>query len=244
MTSARATPIWKSIANTLKAEIAAGQYRPGDRLPTEATLASRFDVNRHTIRHALADLAREDLVRSRRGAGVYVRAVPTEYPLGRRVRFHQNITGSGRLASRKILRLETRVANQSERDALSLNATAPVHICEGLSFSDGTVIAHFLSAFPAERFPRLLDGLSETASVTEAFRLNGLDDYLRGTTRITAEAASATEARHLDLREGAPLLRSVAVNVDLKGMPVEYGTTSFAGDRVTLTLAQDDGELG
>ncbi|MEC8041266.1 MAG: GntR family transcriptional regulator, partial [Pseudomonadota bacterium] len=42
------TPIWKSIAATLSNEIAAGHYSPGDKLPTEAQLASRFSVNRHT----------------------------------------------------------------------------------------------------------------------------------------------------------------------------------------------------
>lgn len=39
------------------------------------------------------------------------------------------------------------------------------------------------------------------------------------------------------LAEGAPILRTRAVNVDGTGHPVEYGTTWFAGDRVALTVA-------
>jgi len=61
--------LWSAIAATLTAEISAGHYRPGDKLPTEAALAARFGVNRHTVRHALADLADRGLVRSRRGRG-------------------------------------------------------------------------------------------------------------------------------------------------------------------------------
>jgi len=95
----RSSPIWRSIADSLQSEIGQGLYRPGDKLPTEAELALRFGVNRHTVRHALAALAEAELVHSRRGAGVFVASRPTEYPLGRRVRFHQNIRDSGRTPS-------------------------------------------------------------------------------------------------------------------------------------------------
>jgi GntR family transcriptional regulator, phosphonate transport system regulatory protein len=64
-------------------------------------------------------------------------------------------------------------------------------------------------------------------------------DYTRASTRLTAVAATATQGLHLRLPEGAPLLRSVAVNVDAEGRPVEYGHTWFAGDRVTLTVGSD-----
>ena len=63
------SPIWKSIAATIGDEIAKGHYGPGDKLPTEAALSARFGVNRHTVRHALSDMAERGLVRARRGAG-------------------------------------------------------------------------------------------------------------------------------------------------------------------------------
>jgi GntR family phosphonate transport system transcriptional regulator len=48
-------------------------------------------------------------------------------------------------------------------------------------------------------------------------------------------------AAALQVRPGDPVLRSVAINADSGGVPVEYGTTWFAGDRVTLTVAADQG---
>lgn len=102
------TPIWSSIAAALKGEIAAGTYAQGTKLPTEAQLALRFGVNRHTVRRALGALAEVGLVQPRRGAGVFVTSVPTDYPLGRRVRFHQNVLANGRTPSRRMLRTETR----------------------------------------------------------------------------------------------------------------------------------------
>ena len=73
-------------------------------------------------------------------------------------------------------------------------------------------------------------------SVTEALRIAGVADYTRASTRLTAVTATATQALHLELREGEPLLRSTGVNVDPDRRPVEFGRTFFAGSRVTLTL--------
>ena len=160
--------LWSTIAATLRAEIAAGLYRPGDKLPTEAEMAGRFGVNRHTVRHALAALADEGTVHSRRGSGVFVTARPTDYALGRRVRFHQNVTASGRTPSRRITRLETRPAGTRESTALRLPDGVPVHVIEGTSLADGQPLAAFRSVLPAGRFPGLLAAMQAESSITAA----------------------------------------------------------------------------
>lgn len=233
------TPIWKSIAATVSAEIGDGLYLPGDKLPTEAQLSARFGVNRHTVRHALGDLVERGIVHTRRGAGAFVAQTPTDYPIGKRVRFHQNVAAAGRTPAKQVLSVETRLASPVERDALDLDAAAMVHAYEGLSLVDGQPIALFRSVFPAARFADLPEALARSGSVTQALRAGGVADYTRASTRLTAKVATATQALHLRIAEGAPILRSVAINVDDACRPVEYGRTWFAGDRVTLTLDRE-----
>ncbi|MDQ2094461.1 phosphonate metabolism transcriptional regulator PhnF [Rhodalgimonas zhirmunskyi] len=233
------TPIWKTIAATLEGEIAAGHYRAGDKLPTEAALAGRFGVNRHTVRRALADLGERGITRSRRGAGVFVEAAPTEYPIGRRVRFHRAIEATGKLPTKQVLHVDTRACDADEAGALHLTAGDRVVVYEGLSLSEGTPIAHFISVFPEARVPNMAATLGEVTSVTEALRRNGISDYTRSETRLTATRANATQALHLRLREGDPLLKTVGLNLCPEGRPIERGLTWFAGDRVTLTVRSD-----
>lgn len=233
------TPIWKSISDTLTGEIGTGRYRPGDKLPTEAELAQRFGVNRHTVRRALGAMAEGGLVHARRGAGVYVTAKPTDYPLGRRVRFHQNLKAAGQSPTRKVLLLKTRQADAREAAALGLARGAEVHVFEGVSLADGVPMGMFRSVFPAGRFPGLLTALEETRSVTAALAREGVTDYTRASTRLTAKLATATQALHLQIAEGAPVLRTVSVNVDAEGRPVEYGHSWFAGNRISLTVTPE-----
>jgi GntR family phosphonate transport system transcriptional regulator len=86
----------------------------------------------------------------------------------------------------------------------------------------------------------MLTALEETQSVTAALKRCGIEDYTRSETRITARQTTATQALHLRIPEGAPILRTTGINVDSEGTPIEYGRTWFAGDRVTLTVGGDD----
>ena len=230
------TPIWKAIANALREDISERRYGEGDKLPTEAALAERFGVNRHTVRHGISALVDEGLLRSRRGSGVFVSARPTDYPLGKRVRFHENLIAAGRSPLRKLLHLETRFATEGEAIALDIAQGDPVCAYHGLSFADEQPIALFESLFPLERLPEIETALRAINSVTKVLTHVGVEDYTRASTRLTAVRATTTQALHLNLSEGDPLLKSTSVNVDAKGRPVEYGRTYFAGDRVTLTL--------
>lgn len=233
------TPIWTSIATTLTGELAAGRYRPGDKLPTEAALSDRFGVNRHTVRRALAHLAEAGLVVSRRGAGVFVAARPTDYPIGRRVRFTQSIQQAGREPGRRALSRETRAADETEAQFLQIAPGDKVYVSEGISIVDDLPIALARSVFPATRLPGFLNALEEEGSITKALTRCGIQDYTRAWTRLTAQLANPAQAQHLRLKEGAPILRTVSLNIDEQGVPVEYGHCWFSGDQVTLTLAPD-----
>lgn len=233
------TAIWQSIKRSLTADIAEGRFVTGNRLPTEAQLAGRFGVNRHTVRRALAAMADEGLVHSRRGSGVFVAATPTDYAIGRRVRFHQNVAASGREPAKAVLSVATQSAGNTEAEALQIDPGAAVVVYDGLSLADDQPLALFQSIFPADRLPGLPQALEDTASVTQALAVCGVTDYTRVSTRISAKEANATQALHLQIAEGAPVLRTVNLNADTDGVPIEFGRTWFAGDRVTLTVGED-----
>lgn len=232
------TPVWQAIAQALRADIAEGRFARGDKLPTEAALAARFGVNRHTVRHGLAQLVEEGLVRTRRGAGAFVAAEPTDYPLSRRVSFTENLRRAGRQPGRQILSLETRAASVTEAEALAVQVGDPVLAAHGLSSGDGQPMSLSESLYPLDRLPGIAAALKEERGVTHALRAVGVIDFLRAWTRITAQAANATQALHLQVLEGAPLLCTRSLNVDGAGVPVELGTSWWPGERVTLTLEE------
>ena len=64
------------LAEILRAQITAGQIRPGQRLPSETALAQTYGVAAKTARAALTQLRNEGLATAVRGYGVVVREHP------------------------------------------------------------------------------------------------------------------------------------------------------------------------
>jgi len=232
-------PIWQQIHNALSREIATGLYSKGQKLPTEAAFALRFNVNRHTIRRALAVLQEEGHIHVRQGAGAFVSHSQIDYRLGKKTRFSQNLAQTGLETRRQILRLETLPAPQDARDTLKLSDGARVHILEAVSMVDGAPFSYSKSMFPAARFANLCEALRDSESITAALAANGVADYHRSWTQLTAKKASGTVARVLHLPENEPVLRTVSLNIDTTGAPIEYGRTWFHGERAQLVVEGD-----
>ncbi|RBQ14511.1 GntR family transcriptional regulator [Spongiactinospora rosea] len=66
-------PIYRRIADGLRAAILSGELRDGDRLPGENALMAEYGIARATARQALSVLINEGLAVPKRGSGVYVR---------------------------------------------------------------------------------------------------------------------------------------------------------------------------
>jgi len=69
---ASGVPIFDQLAASVRAELARGTLKPGDRLPSARELATSLDVNIHTVLRAYQDLRDEGLVDLRRGRGAVV----------------------------------------------------------------------------------------------------------------------------------------------------------------------------
>ena len=67
-----ASTLYARIEETIATEIAQGEYRPGDQLPTEDELLQRFQVSRITVRRAIQYLVSRGLLEIRRGLGTFV----------------------------------------------------------------------------------------------------------------------------------------------------------------------------
>jgi len=74
-------PLYRQLADTLRAGIRSGDYPQGSRIPSEHELAARFGIGRPTVRQATDLLVRQRLLERRRGAGTFVCELPEEVDL-------------------------------------------------------------------------------------------------------------------------------------------------------------------
>lgn len=228
--------LWRQIQKVLEREIAMGSFAPGEQLPTEAQLSERFDVNRHTVRRAMQTLEAKGLVLVEQGRGSFVAEDVVSYDLGRRVRFSENLLGQSRRPGAEVLASEVVPAEGRVARMLRIMPGEQVTRLDMLSRADGKELLVCTHYFPKERFPGIDDLYRELGSVTRCFAHYGLVDYVRRETRITARMPSTRDAEFLGQSRNRPVLVVESVNVDPEGVPVEYGLTRWASDRVEFVV--------
>jgi len=228
--------LWRQIGHALEAEITGGQRKPGTRLPTEAELSARFDVNRHTVRRAMEELEARGVVRIEQGRGSFVAEDVLDYRLGPRTRFSENLRRQNREPAGRILRVAEVPADASVAEALGLRRGRPVVLAERLGLADGRPVVLGTHHFPAARFPGLAALLAESPSITAALTACGVPDYRRRITRVTARLPTPEEAELLQQSRSRPVLVTDSVNTDPDGAVVDVTHARYAAGRVQLLV--------
>lgn len=232
--------VWQKIAAALQEDIREGKFAPAGRLPTEAELAARFAVNRHTVRQAVGHLSDLGLVVSHQGRGVFLRDAGLEYRVGPRTRLTDNLLRQGHRPQREEMTAEIVTAPRPVARALRLVTETSVWRITYRTRIDGKLVTLSEHFFPKARFPTLGPDFLRLGSVTEALRAGGLADYVRAQTRITARLATPTEARALGLPRGRPLIVTWGTDCDPLNRPISVNHARMVADSVTLTVERDE----
>lgn len=66
------TPLYEQIIKDVKERIARGELKPGEKLATQQELAKKYHVSMITVKNALANLVKEQVLYTRAGIGTYV----------------------------------------------------------------------------------------------------------------------------------------------------------------------------
>jgi DNA-binding GntR family transcriptional regulator len=68
-------PAYAQLASILRRQVAAGEFLPGDQLPSEAMLCQSYQVSPMTVRRTINLLAEEGVVSTVQGRGTFVKAL-------------------------------------------------------------------------------------------------------------------------------------------------------------------------
>ena len=198
-------PVYFQIALDLRRRIGAGEWRPGERIAPELQLVRDYAVSRVTVRQALAELVKDDLVERHRGSGTYVREQqhPLVYDLNLTVGVMATRLREAGLDNRATV-VDARVLDDPPQE-LKLRLQIPaggsvVHLVRVILINEEPT-AVYRSWFDAARVPGLehVDGLdgSLSAVLTEQYGLvPARGDNSLEVVRFTREDAELLKSAH------------------------------------------------
>ncbi len=216
-----AAPLYEQIRQLIVSALAAGEWKPGDALPSEAALATRFAASSGTVRRALDELAAAHVVERRQGAGTFV---STHTAPRDAYRFLRLVADDGTAGfTRELVHCRRARASAETARALQLRTSEPVVEVRRLLLRRGKAVVlddlwlperHFrgLTAEVINGYPGTLYALFEAR-----FEVH----MVRAEEKLRAVAAGAEAASLLGLSEGSPLLSVERVAFTYGDRPVE-----------------------
>ncbi len=220
---------YHEIAANLRSRVHSGELVSGRLLPSEAELSKKYKVSRVTVRRALELLRDEGIVDARQGFGWFVLGGTVSQSLATLGTIEDQMTASGVRSERLVIEYAFEKANKQVAKVLGVDQVLRVR---RINTADGEPFALVTVWCPAELGRSLSRQDVEQSSFHEL-----LDRKLKSATQtITADAASADEARLLEIPLSAPVLRCERVTKDAGGQAVLLAQHVFPGHKTNFVV--------
>lgn len=225
----------RHIADALYREILSGRYPPGARLPAETELAERYGVARGTVRQALAALRADGVIASRKGARRVVLGLPLTQSFSELLSFSAWARALGEDPRGRVVELTRREATAVDADRLGLPVGETVYYLVRVRLLSGTPVMIERTTFPGPIGELVATFELDRESIFEELGRRGID-LARARHQIEAIPATAEDARLLELRGRAPLLRERRTTSSTAGERLEWSDDRYRGDAVSFAV--------
>ena len=230
-------PLHISISETLRQQIEAGDYQPGEKLPSEHQLMEVFNVSRITVRQAIANLVSQGLATAQQGKGVFVTPQKkVAYSLANPLIFlEQDLAHKGIQLTFKNLTFRKIQAPQAIQATLQLPHKSTVYFQEKLLSMDGAVGALDKSYIVPELGQRFRAQLKRQMTFptleAQGVAIERIDAVIECT------HADYEMSGYLEVPLGQPLIVYRYTTYAAEQHPILYGETVSRADRFCYSLS-------
>ena len=229
-------PLYHQVKTSILSRIETGQWRPGDRLPSEDELSERFKVSKITVRQALRELAQLGHIRREQGRGTFVQRPPLVEGPRQLTSFSEEMRRQGVQARSEVLEQGLVPASADVASTLGIAEEEPVFRLHRLRLADGDPMGVQTAYIPAHLVPRIEDIEFSRSSLYDV--LGGHYDLVPASAHEThfAFAVGADDAVLLGVEAGAPVMGTELVARLPDGRALEYVRSVMRADRYKIVL--------
>jgi GntR family transcriptional regulator len=217
-------PLYLQIKELLTQSLDAGEWKPGEAIPSEMLLAARYKVSQGTVRKAIDVLAAENIVVRRQGKGTFVATHTEEKSSMFRFLRVRRSDGVDEYPHSRLIDLRRGKASAEVARLLLLRpGEAVVILRRVLEYSGEPVVLDEIT-LPAALFKGLTRARYDAyrGSTYSFFETQFGVRMVRADERIKAIAADTTSAEILQVAVGTPLVAVERVAYTYGDRPVEW----------------------
>ena len=224
-------PLYSQLSDVLRDRIQS-DMSPGDLLPSERQLCERYGLSRTTVRLALESLENRGLIYRRHGKGTFVAdARHSAADLSLCYSFTDEMRALGRVPSTRILGFAEEEATKAVSAALGLSLGTHVYDLYRLRLADGVPMLVGHTYLPMQPFPGLSRTIASERPLYDILEHKYRQRIATAEEEIRAGCVRPSDAGHLGIPAGAPMLEITRVTRNVAGDVIEYTQSVARADK-------------
>src|SRR5258705_1044057 len=232
MSGAQDSLLYSRVETVLASEIAGGDLRVGDQLPTEDRLIARFGVSRITVRRAIQNLVSRGLVEIRRGKGTFVSAPKITQNLTELSGFVEDMHALGRKPTAGVIGKEIVTADATVASQLTLTKGERVVRIRRVRLADGVPLSFDETFLPLEIGKKIITNNLKVEPIFSLLERKYDIPLIEAEYKLEAVAAEDDVASALRVKQGSPIFRIERTSYTKGSRPVDYEKLYYRGDLV------------
>ncbi|MDX7999567.1 histidine utilization repressor [Xenorhabdus sp. Reich] len=203
-TFVKPVPLYAKVKQAIIEKIYTGEWKPHDRVPSEAELVKQFNCSRMTANRALRELTAEGFLFRLQGVGSFVSEPKGQSALFEIHSIADEITSRDHRHNCKVLKLSEVNANMTQAAEFNIAIDTPIY---------HSIIVHYENDVPVQIEDRYVNAQAAPEYLRQDFSRQTAHDYLSQVAPLTegehiveAVAGDARSCRLLQIEENTPCL--------------------------------------
>ena len=231
-------PLYHQIQHLLRHRIHNGQYRPGTQIPSEHELSAELGVSRVTLREALRELVRENLLVKIQGKGTFVNSNPPKKlaPV-RYTGFLEDMQERVRKLRVAEVEISQSPASPEVKKALQLDDTSELTVIRRLRLIDDQPFSFTQNYLPTEIGARIKQRDLYSTPLLKILQEDLKIPITRAKETIEAAPADPDTARRLSIPVLYPVLHMTRVMYTTGNKPFELVDIYYRADKYHYSVS-------
>jgi len=222
-------PLHVQFANIITTKIETGEWKPGDRIPSERILMQQANISRATVRQGLNALAHGGVIERLHGRGTFVKRSKYEQALHGVYSFFEQLSAEGIHLDDEVIEKKIIAAPNDIAHILQVPEGSPLIHLTRLRSAQKKPMMLSVHYFPYDLCPELIDETFDTSLYQILTDRHGLP-VLGATDRFEARLSSSVTGRLLKISRRVPILYVERVAYTTSNVILHLGQNYIRGD--------------
>jgi DNA-binding GntR family transcriptional regulator len=227
-------PSYTQLVNIIQDQVASGDLRAGDRLPSESQLCKFHRVSPMTVRRAINILVEQGVVITEQGRGTFIKPIQVWEAVFRLDELQRMLEDTNN-SEVKIMELRLVPADARTSDKMNLKINSPVLYIRRLIYSHGKPLLYHREFLVYDPLRPIVESEMEVTSLKGLFKGDNNSALKRGTLTIDATILTPEETQTLQLSSRISAFRLEHIFYDYEDKPVSWGWFICPSDYLRFT---------